>query len=390
MSRRTRLVIVAISLLAVLLVATELILRVTDHSVRARLKEQSNVRLSAYVPDPDLGALLIPWQTIEVVTPEFTYTQQTDHAGFVNLEPWPAELDVAVLGNSLIMGSGVGYQGRFTTLLGQKLGGRSVLNFGIHGGGTGQQLLAYRKFAAALHPKLVISTLWLVWEIDNSLKFEDWADDDPRADFTNYRLSYGENEKKASDTHHISPLIRWKNRIRQFAGGSRLLRAAHDWIRSLHGIPEPDEEVVLDSGDVMLLSESSAARLMQGWERSGTPDLRELFYSPLESLQREVKAHGGTFLVVLFPSKEELYDGKEFPELLEAVKDARVELEARGIATLDLYPVLGRPGIPPPFYGVDMHPNASGHRLVADALAKWVAERKIFAPEANARVASGG
>ena len=382
MGRRTRLALTIVAVLAGLLVASELVLRANDHSVLARIKAQTNVRDEAYRPDPDVGAVLNPSQTTRIVTPEFTYTLRTDHAGFTNSDPWPARLDVAVFGNSLITGSGVGHEGQFTTLLGQELGGRSVLNFGIHGGGTGTQLRAYRKFAAALHPKLVISTLWLVWEIDNSLKFEDWLDTSPRPDFTAYRLAYGDGDN-GSGTGHPSPVGRGMDFLHRLAGGSRLLRAAHDWIRSLRGIPEPDEEVVLDSGDVMLLSKRNAERLLQGWERPGTRDVRATFYAPLETLRQEVEADGGTFLVALFPSKEELYGARDLPELLNVVEDARVQLAARGIATVDLYSLLESHATPPPFFRVDMHPNPAGNRLVAHALAQWATERHVFQPAAD-------
>ncbi len=370
-----RKILVALAAFVAIAVAAEILLRILspehgneESPAMARIKQQMDAHHTRYVPDPDLGALLEPSRTTMVETPDFIYSLQTDHAGFPNLEPWPTQIDVAVLGNSLITGSGVGNEGQFTTLLGHELGGRSVLNFGIHGGGTGHQLRAFRKFAAPLKPKLVVSTLWLVWEIDNSLKFEDWLADNTRPDFTNYRLTYGKS----------SPTVTLKNLFWHLAGSSRLLRAAASWLRSYRGVREPDESIVLASGDVMLLSNRNAARLMQGWERPSPRNVRDVFYTPLESLKQEVEAKGGTFLVVLIPSKEELYAAKDFPNLLMVVNEARTELAARGIATLDLYPELEQQGTPPPFFSVDMHLNASGHRLVAHAIARWADERKIF------------
>src|SRR6185369_11708783 len=70
-----------------------------------------------YAPDPELGATLAPSRRDRVQTLDFTYTLQTDHAGFPNPEPWPGQVDVAVLGDSLLDGPGVGMEGQFTTLL---------------------------------------------------------------------------------------------------------------------------------------------------------------------------------------------------------------------------------------------------------------------------------
>lgn len=340
--------------------------------VLTRIKAQAGIRHAPYAPDPDLGAVMAPSQEFRVVTPDYTYVLRTDHAGFPNRDPWPARADVVVLGNSLITGAGVGYEGQFTTLLQKELDGISVLNLGVHGGGTGHELRAYRKFAATLKPKFVIATLWLTWEIDNSLKFVDWLDDNPRPDFTDYRLSYNE-------THAIEervkppPTGQIRGALRDLVNSSRLLRTARQRIKSLRGIREPVERVVLENGDVLYLSTRDEARLMSGWHRPGTADIRKIFFEPLEQLRAEVEANGGRFLVVLFPSKEELYAAREFPELLTVVHEARAELAARQMPVLDLYPVFEELGAArPAFFRSDMHLNAYGHRIVADALAQKI------------------
>ena len=86
---------------------------------------------TVYAPHPEFGALLAPSLNIAIETLDFTYTLRTDHAGFPNAEPWPDQVDVAVLGNSLLIGPGVGMEGQFTTLLQHRLNGRTMLNLGI-------------------------------------------------------------------------------------------------------------------------------------------------------------------------------------------------------------------------------------------------------------------
>ncbi len=385
--RKSRIFFLSLALLAMAAIAAEVMLRTAEPDseadqlpVLARLKAQSSIRHAPYVPEPDLGAVLMPSGQFRVDTPEYSYTLRTDHAGFPNLEPWPASLDVAVLGNSLITGAGVGHEGQFTTLLQQALGNKTVLNFGVHGAGTRHQLLAYRKYAAPLRPRLVIATLWLTWEIDNTLKFEDWLDDNPRPDFTTYRLSY-KQEHAVDETSAPTRAESLRGSLRELANRSRLLRAVLQRIKSLRGTREPIERVVLAEGGVMYLSARDEQRLMTGWRRPGTPDIRNIFFEPLEQLQAEVESNGGQFLVVLFPSKEELFAAEVFPEILEPVRQARIELAARHIPTLDLYPVLQNAGISQPvFFLIDMHPNARGHRIVADALAQWIAQKGVFRP----------
>jgi lysophospholipase L1-like esterase len=384
---KSRIIILSVASILIAALAAEAVLRVSEPEsdtdplpVRAILKAQSSIRHAPYVPEPDLGAVLMPSGQFRVDTPEYSYTLRTDHAGFPNLEPWPASLDVAVLGNSLITGAGVGHEGQFTTLLQHKLGDRTVLNFGVHGGGTGHELRAYRKYAAPLRPKVVIATLWLTWEIDNTLKFDDWLDDDPRPDFTEYRLSY--NEEHAIDAKAASARADTvRGSFREFVNRSRVLRALLQGIKSLRGIREPVEQVVLADGDVLYLSARDQQRLMRGWHRPGTPDIRRTFFEPLEQLQSEVESNGGRFFVVLFPSKEELFAAGALPEILEPVREARTELAARRIPTIDLYPVLQKAGTARPvFFRTDMHLNARGHRIVADVLAQSIARKGVFTP----------
>jgi lysophospholipase L1-like esterase len=384
---KSRIVALSLALLLTAALAGEFMLRAAEPEieteqmpVRARLKAQSSIRHAPYVPEPDLGAVQAPSGLFRVETPEYSYTLHTDHAGFTNLDPWPVSLDVAVLGNSLITGAGVGYEGQFTTLLQRELGGRTVLNFGVHGGGTGHQLRAYRKYAAPLRPRVVFATLWLTWEIDNTLKFDDWLDDDPRPDFTDYRLTYNQ-EAAPEEKDAAGQAEPRRGSLRDVVKRSRLLRVVLQGIKSLRGIREPIEQIVLPDGTVLFLSARDQERLMRGWRRPGTPEIRTIFFEPLEQLQAEVESNGGRFFVVLFPSKEEQYAADAFPELLEPVRQARIELAARNIPTIDLYPVLQKAAADRPvFFLTDMHLNARGHRIVADALARSIAETGDLAP----------
>ena len=49
------------------------------------------------------------------------------------------------------------------------------------------------------------------------------------------------------------------------------------------------------------------------------------------------------------------------------------------LATLDLYPLFRQLGATQAlFYRLDMHLNEYGNRIVADAVAKWIAEEQVF------------
>jgi len=364
--RSTRIIIALVLLASAGGVVAEVLLRALESGanglpIQAQIEIADRIANPPFVPDPELGAVMKPSGQFAITTPDYSYTLRTDHAGFPNLDPWPKHVDIAVLGNSLIAGAGVGYEGQFTTLLEREFGAGTVLNFGVHGGGTEQQLREYRKFAAPLHPKLVIAVLWLTWEIDNSLKFRDWLDESGRPDFTTY----------SKTQRSVDPLEQVRGVLRRTTEMSYLLRVAHQASKTLRGLREPNvERVVLGNGDVIYLSRNDESRLMSGWRRPGTPDIHRVFFAPLEQLKAEVETGGARFLVVLVPSKEELYAATEFPDVLQPVLEARMELAARRIPTLDLYPVFAESApLRPAFFRVDPHPNAFGHRIIAEALA---------------------
>ncbi len=381
---------VALAVLLVLGIAGEVLLRVSPGvgGGQTEIATQLDLDKMVYAPDPELGALLAPARSDAVETLDFSYTLKTDHAGFPNPEPWPTAVDVAVLGNSLLVGPGVGMDGQFTTLLEHRLNGRTVLNLGLPGGGTEHERLTYERYVKPLHPKLVIATLWTVWDIDNSEQFDHWQrEHKPDPDYTHYRYTF----------HATHPSGRSKapstlDRVRRFAtdtlADSYLLRTGYRSVKALLGREPIRERVDFPNGETVFLSIRDQIRLAQGMDRPGAPQIREIFFRPLEQLKTEVEAQGGRFLVVLVPSKEEVYGAEAFPAILRPIQEVRAGLEARGLPVLDLYPAFHRLGEErPPFYRADMHLNALGNQIVADALAKWIADQNVFTP---ATVAGGG
>lgn len=364
--RRTSRAIIGLAILAAVCATAEGVLRssepqVSGPAIQTQIEIADRIADPPFVPDRELGAVMKPSGRYLIETPDYRYTLQVDHGGFPNLDPWPDQVDVAVLGNSLIAGVGVGYEGQFTTLLEREFGAGKVLNFGVHGGGTEHQLRVYRKFAAPLRPKIVIATLWLTWEIDNTLKFHDWLIEGGQSDFSTYA--------KALPSKGV--LERARSVLRK-ADEIRVVRIVHEWTKKLRGIREPDiDRAVLKNGEVMHLSSSTESRLTTGWHRARTPEVSSIFFKPLEHLKVEVEGSGARFLVVLVPCKEELYAAAEFPEVLRAAQEARKELATRRIPTLDLYPVFAEvASLRAAFFRTDQHPNAFGHRVLAQALAK--------------------
>lgn len=333
-------------------------------TIRARLDEQNRIHPEPSVPDPVLGARMPGSLSTVVRTPDYEYTLQTDQDGFPNRDPWPGSVDVVVLGNSLITGAGVGLEGQFTTLLQREFGAGTVLNLGLPDGGTEHQRRIFQQHAAALKPKVVVATLWLLYEIDNGLIFQRWLDGGSSADYS----------------HHLDasmPKSRegvFRSTLRWMLDRSHLLRFVRHTSRRLRGSHETVDRVVLPGGDDIYLSADEQTRLLRGWQRPEATDLPNLVFQPLERLRDDAERIGATFLVVLVPSKEELYAGPAIPALLDVVREARRELAARGLRTLDLYPAFAAaPASYGMYFRADLHHNAAGHRLIAQAVAQELA-----------------
>jgi hypothetical protein len=373
---------VALAALLVVAIAGEVLLRLEPGvgGSQATIATQTGLDKMNYAPDPELGATLAPSRRDRVQTLDFTYTLQTDHAGFPNPELWPSRVDVAVLGNSLLDGPGVGMEGQFTTLLEHRLGDRTVLNFALPGGGTGHEYRIYRRYAEPLQPKLVVAVLWVVWDIDNSLEFDGWLRENrPDPDYTHYRYTFNE-------THPGGPPVvpSTLDQIRRFVNNqlsrSYLLRSSYRGLKSLLGRQNLRELVSFPNGDKIFLGARDQLRLSEGMDRPGVPDIREIFFRPLEQLRTEVESQGRRFVVVLVPSKEEIYGAEAFPAILRPIDEVRSGLEARQFPILDLYPVFRALGQEQaPFYRADMHLNQFGNQIVADAIAKWIQDERIFA-----------
>jgi lysophospholipase L1-like esterase len=388
LSRWTRPLGIALAALVLLGGAGEVLLRIVpgvpsaaqESEIAEQIEAQSLLGKTTYAPHPELGALLAPSLHEPIETLDFTYTLRTDHVGFPNAEPWPDHVNVAVLGDSLLIGPGVGLEGQFTTLLQHRLNGRTVLNLGLPGGGTGHDHLAYRRYVAPLRPELVIAVVGVAWDIDNSLHFARWQTEPPGTDFTQYRSGFAGN--------HRTP---WDVMKGHFAR-SHLVRAGYGSIKPLFNGTPILEQVTFANGDTTLLSARAQKRLAKAMVRPGAPDLRAIFFGPLEQLRTEVEAAGGRFVVALLPSKEELYGAEAFPAVLRPVAEVKTELEARRLPILDLYPAFHELGVQKsPFYRADIHLNELGNQIVADAIAGWIEAEKIFAtPSAATGIAIRG
>jgi hypothetical protein len=347
-----------------------------------QIKEQEALALLSVQADSEIGALLVPSQHATSKTLDYTYTLETDQHGFVNRDPWPEQIDAAVLGNSLIVGAGVGMDGVFTTLLAQRFPGRSFINLGTPGGGTETQFRIYERFAQSRSPKLVVATLWPVWEVDNTIKFAHWLREGSSVSFTDYRFNYGSAHPESA----AKPRSKQRGGVAGLLWHSAVVRAGYLSAKALTARSPYVEQVRFPSGEKLNLSMREQQRLARGIKRAEAPDVEQLFAEPLERLRASVESHGGRLVVALVPSREELYGTESAPSLLRTIEAVKALLAARQLPVLDLYPLFRERGKDrSPFFEREMHLNAYGNQVLADGLADWIQGNGVFATNETRR-----
>ena len=361
-------------LLVGLIAAAELVLRIPavwtavssalpqgPGEVETLLKRPGGVDSLQFVRDPELGNRPRPSIRDTVRTPDLTFVTALDSAGFPNREPWPSPADLAVLGNSLVVGEGVGIERGFSTLVANRLGTERVVNFGLGGASPEHQLRIYHRYVAPLHPKVVLAVIWVASDVTNAFNFQRWLASGAGQNFLEYRTS-GQAKAKPGRAASLAGAIRRSSRLLRVAAGLGV-----GWKREHGSMPE---RIPLAAGDTVYLSRKTEEALAQGMQRTGLPDLARVFFGPLDTLRQAVESDHGQLFVVLIPSKEELYAAGAYPPVLRAIGEVRRGLDSLHLATIDLYrPMEAGMAGGVPFFSRDIHFTVYGNRIVGDALA---------------------
>jgi hypothetical protein len=92
----------------------------------------------------------------------------------------------------------------------------------------------------------------------------------------------------------------------------------------------------------------------------------------LEKLRDLVAHHDAVLLVMLIPSKEELFGVNASARDLNIVSRTRQRLEERKFLVLDLYPAIQQGGArQSPYFIRDIHLNEYGNGIVAEQFVAW-------------------
>ena len=301
-------------------------------------------------PNPTFGYLFRPHFSGRIDRGDLDFTFHTDEYGFRNPSPWPKQADIVVVGDSIVFSYGVDDQQAWPRLLAKALPVNAIINLGIPGFGPQQYLRLLESFGLKLHPKLVLFMLFPGNDLKDAVSFRGWLDAKTDLTYQEWQRGGGRPDRSGS----------W----RQLLEASRLVTFLRGARKSLTSAVA---DSTIDFGDgrrVQLVPTIFRSEIDMA--HPGDPAF-ELVMATIERARDATREHGSHLLVLLMPTKEEVYLPRIGEPALPLVESFREALDGRGICFIDLstdFEAHSRDAAPL-FFGVDGHPNADGYRLIA-------------------------
>ena len=284
---------------------------------------------------------------------DFAFTYTTDEHGFRNPAPWPERAEIVVLGDSMAFGYGVDDDAAWTALLADQLPGLRIVNLGLIGAAPQQYLRIYKTFGRGLRPDLVLFCLFPGNDLADAVQFQAWLQSGSPGNYDEWRRSPRPDAAQTGirnllDQIYVATFLRYARqslgsrlggRTIEFADGGQLQLAPAVYARN-EILTQPDH------------------------------DSFRLVLDAVEQTRALAEETGSQFLVVLVPTKEEVYLPLLDQEPPPATAPFAARFEQDGLPYLDLTPpfqAAAREG-ERLFFEVDGHPNAAGYRLIAEVV----------------------
>lgn len=341
-------------------------LMLPEWQIRHLQKEMAAFPLQT-VADAEIGFLGQPNQRVAIRTGDFDYVFERDHQGFVNREPRPAQADIVFLGDSLVEAEGVDIDEGFPSLVDRELPDATVVNLAVTAAGPERQFRIYRRFGRSLRPRIVVAGWYLASDLGGVERFTEWLRDRQGEGYEEFRR------------HDATPPPANKRRLaphRWLLRHSWFLAITHERLRRWSGRSRPGPESLrFPNGDEVLFQQKALDFALDHGP-GATPRVEESMKS-LERLRAQLDADGAELIVMLIPSKEELFAPGARPEGPPEVAELRRRLLAQGVELLDLYPALRAAGAQgSPYFRRDIHLNNFGHRIVADQIVRHLGRKR--------------
>ncbi len=322
------------------------------------------------ISDPVIGHRLEPNSSGTIWTTDFRHGYETDSRGFRNAEPWPATVDVVVIGDSLVFGYGVERKRAWPQLLARELDGRSVLNLGLIGAGPQQYRRVFTSVAKSVAPQLVIVGLFTRNDFWDAELFDEWRRQGAIGSYMTWRSAGRTNPPGWS-----SPLDSLRYILHRHSRVYTLARFGRSALRDAAG--RDPQLLPWGEGTTLELTLGDMAR-----KTVHADPLSPVFRIAMGSIARlrdEAAAVGARTVVVMQPGKEEVYAGHVDVPPPDTGAAARQALDELGIEHLDLLPAFRAEAAEGAqlFYATDGHPNAAGYRLIAERVSAWLKKKGL-------------
>jgi lysophospholipase L1-like esterase len=307
---------------------------------------------SLMVDDPEIGFLYRPGLEGRIARGDLDFGFRLDGRGFRNPEPWPEPARLVLLGDSMAFGYGASDGRDWPSLLRARLPAAGLVNLGLIGSGPLQQERVYERFGAPLRPAVVLLALFAGNDLDDDRAFAHWLEHGAAGSYRRFR---GQGDRWLDDS-----LLGLAQRTHLFWFASELAGRLRNRDRG--------RSVVLDDG----------SRLQLVLPRPGGPAAGDLdrTVAVVARLRARVERDGGRLLVLLMPTKEEVYLPLLGETAVRPSELARARLEPLGVPVLDLGEALraraSRRG-PALYFAVDGHPGPEGQAVLAEAVGSWLA-----------------
>ena len=318
------------------------------------------------VAHPSIGHLHRPNRTFEVVGKDFHAQHSVDTYGFRNRWPWPEQANIVAVGDSLTFGLCVANDQAWPALV-QKALDKPLINLGLVGAGPQQYLRLYETFGAKLDPKLVLVGVYAQNDFWDAGLFERWQ----RAGIgDNYMVwrNFGRPLRYTFSLRH--PILTAERMFRAHAYPVVRSSYLYNLVHAMRGgeaqALAPAKAMDFPDGGRMqffvddFLSKTSGAR-------SDAPEFK-LVVDTFQQLHALVTRQGARVLMVLLPSKEEVYmplNGESLPDPTLALRQV---FDETGIPYLDLVPAFREHASKGErlFFEIDTHPNERGYALIGE------------------------
>ena len=317
------------------------------------------------IDDPVIGFLYRPGLEGRIARGDLDFRFRLDSKGFRNPEPWPQPAHLVVLGDSMAFGYGADDGADWVALLRQRLPGTGIVNLGLIGSGPLQQERVWERFGAELRPSSVLLCLFAGNDLDDDRAFARWLEEGAPGSYRRFR---GQGDRWLD----ASPL--------GLAQRTYLFWFATDLAKTL---------AQRSRGRTLALEDGERLQLVLPRPGAVEPTDLDRTLGAVLRLRDRVEAGGGRLLVLLMPTKEEVY----LPLLGETAASPTAAVAARlaeaGVPAFDVGEALraraSRAG-PALYFAIDGHPNPTGQAILAEAVKGWLTEQLPRAAAGSAAI----